>query len=83
VELRHQRRLEMAQGESQTLNLLTVEQLARELAVAPKTVRKWRSMQQAPKSLKVGRRILFRREDVQTWLDSQAEEQAEIQAANS
>jgi len=73
----------MAQVESQTLNLLTVEQLASELSVAPKTVRKWRSMHQAPKSLKVGRRILFRREDVQTWLDTQAEEQAETQAANS
>jgi len=58
------------------LNLLTVEQLARELAVAPKTVRKWRATHRAPKSLKVGRRIFFKRSDVSEWIDAQSEEQA-------
>ena len=35
------------------------------------TVRYWRHVSKGPRSFKVGRRVLYRAEDVQSWLDAQ------------
>jgi excisionase family DNA binding protein len=69
----------MPQVEVQGLDLLTVEQLARELTVKPKTVLRWHQKKTGPKAIKVGTRLIFRRADVLAWLDAQAD----AQAANS
>ncbi len=35
------------------------------------TVRYWRHLRKGPASFKVGRRVLYRREDVLAWLEEQ------------
>ena len=53
--------------------LMTVEELAEYLAVPVQTVYRWRHRGYGPRGIKVGRYIRFRRADVETWLNSQAE----------
>ncbi len=52
--------------------LLTVPEVAQMLRTPEGTVRYWRHLGQGPASFKIGRRVLFKEEDVLTWLDSQA-----------
>lgn len=53
------------------MKLLTLAEVA-ELVRAPAgTLRYWRHMGLGPKSFKVGRRVMYRAEDVQSWLDEQ------------
>lgn len=49
---------------------LTTAELAGEVRSPEATVRYWRHIGYGPKSIKVGRRVLYRRADVQSWLDS-------------
>ncbi|WP_062526042.1 helix-turn-helix transcriptional regulator [Demequina rhizosphaerae] len=49
--------------------LLTVEEVAELCRTAPATVRYWRYTGTGPRSAKIGRRVLYRREDVDQWLD--------------
>jgi excisionase family DNA binding protein len=48
--------------------LLTVAEAADLLRLPPGTLRTWRSLNRGPKSLKLGRRVLYRRGDVVEWL---------------
>lgn len=48
--------------------LLTVEELARLLGVAPKTLRNYVSQRIIP-FVKVGRRVLFQVKSIETWLE--------------
>jgi excisionase family DNA binding protein len=52
--------------------LLSVEDVADYLGVPVATVRRWRYVGDGPRSLKVGRHVRYRREDVDAWLDAQA-----------
>jgi excisionase family DNA binding protein len=54
---------------------LTVEAFAGlpQVGVAPQTVYNWRAQGRAPRAHKIGRRLLFRRADVDRWLDAHAE----------
>jgi excisionase family DNA binding protein len=61
--------------------LLTTEQVAELLHTSPGTIHYWRAIKPAkgPKAIKVGRRLLFRRDDVDEWL-SRHESDPEAQA---
>lgn len=56
--------------------LLTVVEVAEMLRTTESTVRYWRHLGHGPTSFKVGRRVVFKEEDVQQWLFAQ--EQAEL-----
>ena len=53
---------------SDYLNTFEVAEKAR---TVPETVRYWRHIGYGPPSFKIGRRVLYRREDVQRWLDDE------------
>lgn len=56
--------------------LLTVDDLATMLAVAPKTIYQWRSRRPEPygsPAIKVGKYLRWRREDVDAWIDQRSE----------
>ena len=52
---------------------LTIEELAEQLRISPRTIRRWRTLRIGPPHLKCGpRRVLYKLEHVRDWLDSQA-----------
>lgn len=55
-------------------NYLTRDQLAEELGVTTRTISRWRWERKGPPAHKVAGRILFKRTDVEAWLDQQREE---------
>ena len=42
------------------------------LSVACTTLRYWRHLGTGPHSFRLGRHVLYRREDLQTWIDAKA-----------
>lgn len=54
-------------------DLLTTEEVAEWLRTSAATIRYWRHLNQGPPGFKVGRRVLYRREDVETWISQQQE----------
>jgi excisionase family DNA binding protein len=54
--------------------LLTEQELAALLKVSVRTVRAWRIEGTGPPSLRIGRGVRYRRRDVDTWLEQQAED---------
>jgi excisionase family DNA binding protein len=52
-------------------DLLTVDEIAAELRVPESTFRTWRSIGKGPKSFKLGRRVVYRRSDVEAWIAQQ------------
>lgn len=53
------------------MNLLTTREVADLLRVAESTVRYWRQVRYGPRHAKVGRRVLYNRDDVQRWWERQ------------
>lgn len=49
---------------------MTTAELAVHARTTPATVRYWRHKGTGPAALKVGRRVLYRVQDVEAWLDS-------------
>jgi excisionase family DNA binding protein len=49
-------------------DLLTVTEVAQILRTSPSTVRYWRYTSYGPPGIKVGRRVLYRRADVEAFL---------------
>ncbi len=49
---------------------LTIAEVARELGVSEKTVRYWRYTGTGPKSARLGRRVLYRRSDLNDWVNA-------------
>lgn len=47
--------------------------LAEFLRVPQQTIYRWRTSGDGPRGIKVGRHLRFRRSDVDTWLESQAD----------
>lgn len=60
--------------------LLSVDDLAELLGVTPNTVRGLRASRHAPTVTKVGRRVFFRQEDVDVWLNDRRERAPEAAA---
>ncbi len=53
--------------------LLTLPEVADYLGVPEKTIYMWRTRGVGPRGLRVGRHVRFRREDVESWLELQAD----------
>jgi excisionase family DNA binding protein len=51
--------------------LLTVDEVAELCRTSPATVRYWRHMGSGPKSFRLGRRVLFREDDVRSWIEAE------------
>lgn len=53
---------------------MTVSEVAALLRTSPATVRYWRHVGSGPAAVKVGRRVLYDRADVQTWIAQKKQE---------
>jgi len=51
--------------------LLTISEAAELLRAPVATLRYWRHHTTGPRSFRLGRRVLYRREDVHAWIDVQ------------
>lgn len=58
----------------QRLELLTITEAADVLRAPVATLRYWRHLGTGPNSFRVGRRVLYRRADLRTWIDAQADQ---------
>jgi excisionase family DNA binding protein len=53
-------------------DLLTITEAAELLRAPVATLRYWRHLGTGPRSFRLGRRVLYRREDLLTWIDAKA-----------
>jgi excisionase family DNA binding protein len=51
--------------------LLTITEAAELLRAPVATLRYWRHLGSGPRSFRLGRRVLYRYDDVQRWIDAQ------------
>jgi excisionase family DNA binding protein len=54
--------------------LFTITEAAELLRAPVATLRYWRHLGTGPHSFRLGRRVLYRRADLQTWIDAQADQ---------
>jgi excisionase family DNA binding protein len=54
--------------------LLTITEAADVLRAPVATLRYWRHLGTGPNSFRLGRRVLYRRADLNTWIDAQADQ---------
>jgi excisionase family DNA binding protein len=52
-------------------DLLTLPEAAELLRAPVATLRYWRHLGSGPRSFRLGRRVLYRRDDLQAWVDAQ------------
>ena len=52
-------------------DLLTISEAAELLRAPVATLRYWRHLGTGPRSFRLGRRVLYRRDDLQAWVDEQ------------
>jgi excisionase family DNA binding protein len=57
-------------------DLMTVEELAAYLRKPVPTIYQWNSRGAGPPPIRVGRNVLYRRADVEKWLDAHTAERA-------
>jgi excisionase family DNA binding protein len=48
---------------------MTTDEVATMIHLSPSTLRAWRSKKMGPPTLHAGRRVLYRRSDVNTWVE--------------
>lgn len=53
-------------------NLLVTDEVAEEIRRAPATLRYWRHIGEGPPSFKIGRRVMYRRDELLAWIEAQA-----------
>ena len=53
--------------------LLTITEAAEVLRAPVATLRYWRHLGTGPRSFRLGRRVLYRRDDLHAWIDSRRE----------
>jgi len=56
-----------------TDTLMSTEDLARYLGIPVNTLYQWRHKGEGPRAIRVGRHLRFRREDVDAWLERNAD----------
>ena len=54
--------------------LLTITEAAELLRAPVATLRYWRHLGTGPRSFRLGRRVLYRRDDLHSWIDTQRAE---------
>lgn len=64
----------MAEGQFEAL--LRIEDVSEITGITPDTLRHWRHRGVGPKSSRLGRRIVYRRSDVNDWLELELERTA-------
>ncbi len=52
-------------------NILTLDEVADLTRTSPNTLRFWRHQGTGPHSFKLGRRVMYREEDVLAWMQAQ------------
>ena len=55
----------------QPADLLTIGEAAELLRAPVATLRYWRHLGRGPHSFRLGRRVLYRRDDLHAWIDAQ------------
>ena len=60
------------QQRTDTHDLLTITEAADLLRAPVATLRYWRHLGTGPRSFRVGRRVFYRADDLQEWIDVQA-----------
>jgi hypothetical protein len=50
---------------------LTITETAAELLVCKRTLKRWRSFGEGPRQTRVGKKILYHRDDILNWLQQQ------------
>jgi excisionase family DNA binding protein len=61
---------------SRAPELLTIAEAAELLRAPVATLRYWRHLGTGPRSFRLGRRVLYRRDDLHDWIDHQRTEAA-------
>ena len=56
-------------------NLLTMDEVAERTRASVDTLRYWRHKGTGPKSFKLGRRVVYREDDLETWISNLARSQ--------
>jgi DNA-binding transcriptional MerR regulator len=57
-------------------DLITVLEAAERLRTPAATLRYWRHVGIGPKSFKIGRRVVYRRDDLEAWVETQRKQSA-------
>jgi len=57
-------------GRTPVKDLVSIKDLAAELGVSVRTLRRWNNRSDAPQRVKRGRRLMYRRADVQHWFEA-------------
>ena len=60
--------------------LLTITEAAALLRAPVATLRYWRHCNTGPRSFRLGRRVLYRRDDLHVWIDAQHRQDADRRA---
>jgi predicted DNA-binding transcriptional regulator AlpA len=55
--------------------LLTITEVAELLRAPVATLRYWRHLGTGPRSFRLGRRVLYRHDDLRSWIDAQHDDQ--------
>jgi predicted DNA-binding transcriptional regulator AlpA len=61
-------------GPDHTAELLTIAEAALLLRAPVATLRYWRHLGTGPHSFRLGRRVLYRRDDLRAWIDSRRDQ---------
>jgi excisionase family DNA binding protein len=61
------------QPPTENTDLLTITEAAELLRAPVATLRYWRHLGTGPTSFRLGRHVLYRREDVRAWIEAQRE----------
>jgi excisionase family DNA binding protein len=62
-------------------DLMTLLEVAAYLRVPVATLRYWRHLGRGPAGFRLGRRVMYRREDVERWIGERQQAQAPIRPA--
>jgi predicted DNA-binding transcriptional regulator AlpA len=65
----YERMIEQARKRAEADDKVSIEDLAAELGVSVRTLRRWNNAPHAPRRVKRGRRRMYRRADVQAWFE--------------
>lgn len=59
------------------MDLMTIEEVSRDYRIPANTLRFWRQRREGPPSFKLGRRVMYRRADVDAWIEAQVQADAQ------
>jgi predicted DNA-binding transcriptional regulator AlpA len=74
----------MLEGDRQmrASDYVSIKELAAELGVSVRTLRRWNKLPDAPQRFQRSRRLMYRRADVQHWFEQRARRLGAVEAGN-